>query len=65
MPAHMDGLDIVLGSDTYSRLRANLGAGGRYFIAARVDVGGVADETLQPKVINLLLALTGFEPVVR
>ena len=43
MPAHMDGLDIVLGSDTYSRLRANLGAGGRYFIAARVDVGGVAD----------------------
>jgi hypothetical protein len=61
----MDGLDIVLGSDTYSRLRANLGAGGRYFIAARVDVGGVADETLQPKVINLLLALTGFEPVVR
>jgi len=65
MPAHMDGLDIVLGSDTYSRLRANLGAGGRYFIAARVDVAGVADRNAATQGNNLLLALTGFEPVVR
>ena len=28
MRASMNGLDIVFGSDTYSRLRANLGAGG-------------------------------------
>ena len=28
MPVRMDGLDIIFGSDTYSRLLANTGAGG-------------------------------------
>jgi hypothetical protein len=30
MRARMNGLEIVFGSDTYSRLRENLGAGERF-----------------------------------